>query len=212
MKKIFFSLSFLLGFFYLWNSEFITSKESINTMNNSSYVLTHKNRGEVDEQFVEKVPEKIDKSNKDISNIRKGKKYVVFETYYLDDALEDMDPIKNVTPISAVQMKQHILENVQIGDSLLLPDIEGNSYEMTVENHTVSKRENISIDGSFKDNGIQYTAIITEGKNASFISMRTPMGNYEIELYNGKGFVYTGHSLEKTMQDFNKNDGIKVTK
>jgi len=143
-------------------------------------------------------------------NYLKNQSYAIFEELDIDDIASDMAPIADVSPISALRMKQGTIKEIEIGDSILLPSIEGISYELSITHKEVSSRGNVSIDGSFSENGVKYTAILTEGSNAAFISMNTPEGTYEIELLNGIGYVYANSDIDKAKIDYTKTDEVKV--
>jgi hypothetical protein len=119
-----------------------------------------------------------------------------------------MGKIKNVEPIAAIKMKQNMIKKLKVGDSLTLPSIDENIYELRIQNHFISERGNTSIDGSFSEGGISYSTILTEGKNSAFMSMNTPSGTYEIEFINGVGLVYESADIENVKIDYNKSDMI----
>jgi len=119
-----------------------------------------------------------------------------------------MKKLPNTEPIMAIQMKQNKIKNMHIGDTVILPNINGLTYKLKIGTHTISKRGNTSVSGKFTDNGISYSAIITEGKTSAFISMNTPEGTYEIELMNGIGFIYQSADMDKGMIDYSKSDMI----
>jgi len=138
--------------------------------------------------------------------------YSIFEEVDIDDTQLSIKPKVGVEPIAALHMKKNTIKEIELGDSILLPSIDGNTYELTITHKEVSPRGNVSIDGSFSENGINYSAILTEGSNAAFVSMNTPDGTYEIELLNGIGYVYANSDIDKAKIDYSKSDEVKMHK
>ncbi len=145
---------------------------------------------------------------REIEENRSIETHMPFENYSLDDALEELKAISNVTPFDAVRMKYDV-RDIDVGAYLNLPEIEGNIYTMQVEQRVVSARGNITIIGSFEENGIVYDAVITRGKDTVFISMRTPEGNYEADIFHTKGLLYSSRSLQIAMHDKGSIDTLK---
>lgn len=138
--------------------------------------------------------------------------YSIFEELDIDDTQLNIKPKVGVKPITALRMKKNTIKEIELGDSILLPSIDGNTYELTITHKEVSPRGNVSIDGSFSENGINYSAILTEGSNAAFVSMNTPEGTFEIELLNGIGYVYANSDIDKAKIDYSKSDEVKMHK
>jgi len=143
-------------------------------------------------------------------NYPKNQSYSIFEELDIDSVRLDIEPIEGVEPIAALRMKKNTIKEIELGDTILLPSIEGSTYELTVTHKEVSPRGNVSIDGSFSENGVKYTAILTEGNKAAFISMNTPEGTYEVELLNGIGYVYANSDINKAKIDYTKTDEVKI--
>ena len=137
-----------------------------------------------------------------------NKSYSIFEEIDIDSLRLTMKPMKDVEPIAALQMKRNIIKEMEVGDTIVLPSIEGNSYELIVTHKKVSSRGNVTIDGNFMENGINYSAIMTEGHDATFISMNTPEGTYEMELLHGTGYIYANSDINKAKIDYSKLDEI----
>jgi len=135
-----------------------------------------------------------------------------FEEEDIDLVAQSIKKIKGVEPIAAVRMHQGTIKNAKIGSKLLLPPIDGMSYEMKVETKQVSQNGTVSIEGNFNENGIVYSAILTEGKKATFISMYTPNGTYEVNIIHGIGYIYANADIEKAKIDYSKTDEIELPK
>jgi hypothetical protein len=141
-------------------------------------------------------------------NYHKNKSYTIFEEIDIDSVRLELEPIAGVKPLAAFRMKQNTIKEIALGDTILLPSIDGNSYELTITHKEVSPRGNVSIDGSFTEDGIHYSAILTEGSHAAFISMHTPEGTFEIELLNGIGYVYKSNDINQAKIDYGKSDEV----
>ncbi len=204
MKKtiILFTLIFI-AILFVWYSNHNTAKET-NTLTKTSTVDLPK--------LQHLLPSTVPDKNRINSNIEetylKNQSYAIFEELDIDDVPIDIKPIENVKPIAALHMKKDTIKEIEIGDTILLPSIEGNVYELTITNKTVSARGNISIDGEFSENGIRYSSILTEGSSTAFISMNTPEGTYEIEVFNGIGYIYISSDIEKEKIDHSQSDAI----
>ena len=149
------------------------------------------------------------KTNQEIEeSYTQNKSYSIFEEIDIDGVRLALKPIEEVTPLAAFHMKQNTIKEIELGDTILLPSIDGNSYKLLITHKEVSPRGNVSIDGSFSEEGITYTAILTEGSHAAFISMNTPEGTYEIELLNGIGYAYMSNDINKAKIDYSKSDEV----
>ena len=143
-------------------------------------------------------------------NYPKNQSYSIFEELDMDSVRLNMEPIEGVEPISALRMKKNTIKEIELGDTIFLPSIEGSTYELTITHKDISPRGNISIDGSFSENGVKYTTILTEGSKAAFISMNTPEGTYEVELLDGIGYVYANSDIDNAKIDYTKTDEVKI--
>ena len=132
----------------------------------------------------------------------------IFEEEAIDYVVDKKGPIPGVSPVAALRMKTHSIQEIKTGDTLTLPSIEGNIYTLKIENHYVSTRGAVSVSGNFKENGNLYSAVLTEGNHTAFISMSTPEGNYEIQVEDGLGLVYASADIEQVRIDYHQNDQI----
>ena len=133
-----------------------------------------------------------------------------FSEEAIDDMKLNLKPLEGVEPIAAIAMEHHSISRAKIGDTLVLPSIDGNSYEMIIKDKSISATGNVSVHGDYMENGISYHSIITEGKQSSFISMTTPTGTYEINLMNGQGYAYASADIENEKIDYTKSDTIEI--
>ena len=135
---------------------------------------------------------------------------VIFEEESVDDMKERIEHMPDVLPVGAIRMQQGMLANLQVGDSIQLPSIDGTSYALQITNRSVSDTGNVSVDGSYMENEVTYRSILTEGKHSAFISMSTPTGTYEVELHDGIGYIYAVADIENAKIDFTKSDVMEV--
>ena len=135
---------------------------------------------------------------------------VIFEEESIDDMKERIEHMPDVLPVGAIRMQQGMLANLQVGDSIQLPSIDGTSYALQITNRSVSDTGNVSVDGSYMENEVTYRSILTEGKQSAFISMTTPTGTYEVELQDGIGYIYAVADIENAKIDFSKSDVMEV--
>ena len=135
---------------------------------------------------------------------------VIFEEESIDDMKLIVEHMPDVMPVGAVRMQKGMIADIKVGDTLTLPSIDGNSYELKVVKRFVSDIGNVSIDGIYMENDIAYRSILTEGKNVSFVSMNTPIGTYEVELQDGRGYIYAVSDIENAKIDYSKSDVIEA--
>jgi hypothetical protein len=76
----------------------------------------------------------------------------------------------------------------------------------------IHKDGSTSITGNLINSNKKYSVVLTQGKNSSFGSLTTPEGTYEIEVLNGKGYVYSVNDIDKKRIDYTKEDVIQVDK
>lgn len=136
-------------------------------------------------------------------------RYEPFSEEDIDDTKLILKPMQNIEPVSAIRMEEPIIKNAKVGDILVLPSIDGVTYELTVTHRTVSKNGNVSIHGTFEENGVNYHSMVTEGGNMTLISFSTPTGSYEAELKKGLGYVYASADIENENIDYSQSDVIE---
>jgi len=172
-------------------------KNSNSDLTEKPLLTIHKN----EKKSVKKVHKEIALLNREILN--------PFQEEDIDFVAQKLEKIKGVEPIAAVQMQQGIIKNAKIGDTLLLPPIDGISYEMKVQSKQILQSGTVNIEGDFIENGMVYSAVLTEGKKATFISMVTPNGTYEVNILNGIGYIYANTDIEKVKIDYSQTDEIE---
>ena len=194
----------LIVVLYIWYTYATKTQDTIPTSN--VQVISQNDRASIPS-----VPAKSkyrDDRDSKVQNRQTSKSYSIFEEVDIDEVMSKVAPIENVQPIAALRMKKNMIKNINVGDTLVLPSVDGNAYALTITYKDVSPRGNVSIDGGFFENGIEYSAILTEGASSAFISMNTPEGTYEVELTNGIGYIYTNNDIVKAKVDPSKSDEI----
>jgi len=213
MQKIIIAISllFVLIVGYLWKGEPDVKKNTIKTTTHIKHVETEETRKTIIEEQIEHNNPNSDFKLEDTGvetniSVIESTTVSVFSEIYIDDAKLIIQPREAIEPISAIHMNKDMIKDRKVGDTIVLPTIDGNSYEIIVTNRKVSKNGNVSIDGNYTENGITYHSVLTEGEISSFISLTTPTGNYEIELENGLGYMYSTADMENTYIDYSKSD------
>jgi hypothetical protein len=131
----------------------------------------------------------------------------LFQLLSLEEAKLDHPPRKHITPIAAISLTNLSFASLKPKESLLLPDIDGNDYKITIR--TVKHSSTItSIYAQYNDEGISYATTITQGDKTGYISLSTPEGSYEIETENGIGYLYKTQEIRKHLHTSHKNDMI----
>jgi len=164
----------------------------------------------------------ITQALKPISSTKEIKKehkpiYFIKEDVKIDNAFEsvDIDTMKyeiphkkGVEPIAAFTYKPGTIKTLRKGDSIILPEINNIKYELKVTktklNQDGSKTVTANIDGG---NSVNF-ALLTEGKNTAFMTLNSPEGVYQVEIFNGKGYVYNSRDIAHAYIDYSKSDEV----
>lgn len=168
----------------------------------------------IEKQIQTDEPHKVfhmEETGKDTSYIANDTKTIApFSEETIDDMSLITKPLEGIIPIAAISMEKNSIRSSRVGDTLVLPSIDGTSYEILIKNKSVSATGNISINGDYIENGITYHSILTEGKKSTFISMTTPTGSFKINLVDGQGYVYNAFSIESNKIDYTKSDTVEI--
>jgi len=117
-----------------------------------------------------------------------------------------------IEPLSAIEIKKDSISKVKIGDTITLPFVDDAKYRAKISDKIIHKDGSTSITGNLINSNKKYSVVLTQGKNSSFGSLTTPEGTYEIEVLNGKGYVYSVNDIDKKRIDYTKEDVIQVDK
>jgi len=132
---------------------------------------------------------------------------LLYESLTLEEAKLSTPPRKKVTPIGAIQIKQHMSE-LQPNDTLTLSDVEGLDYTLTVQSIHTNNDGSTSTTANYKDEGITYTTTITQSDKSTYITLSTANGLYEIETSADTGYIYKTIDIRKQLQSRTPNDVI----
>ena len=202
---------FSLAYFLVDNTK---NEEKVHTVAYKTiHEEVHSEKTLIETQIIHKNPNsdfKMSETGKEvIPEPSKTKTIIPFSEEDIDDTKLVMKTISGVAPISAVRLNKGMLKTVKVGDTLVLPEIDGVSYELEITHRTVSANGNISLNGTFSENGIPYHSIITEGGKSTLMSFSTPTGSYEVELLDGLGYMYLNADIENEKIDYSKSDVIE---
>jgi hypothetical protein len=134
-----------------------------------------------------------------------GKTLEIYEVISMLEASMGYKPRPFIKPTTAIRMNR---DNLEVGDTLILPDLEGTDYTVIISAISTNNDGSKSITGSYSDEGISYTTTMTQSSTVSFVTLATAQGSYEIATYNGIGYVYRTQDIRKHLQPSPKNDGI----
>lgn len=110
---------------------------------------------------------------------------------------EDLSYVKideNIQGARKIKMDVELLKKVVPGDQLQLPMLGGNEYTVNVEKVKESKN-NTHVRGHINIAGDSYLATMTQGEKLTFATVSTPNGTYDVQLVDGKGWVYNSDQL-----------------
>ncbi len=125
---------------------------------------------------------------------------------------QDFPQKDGIEPLSAIEIKKDSISKVKIGDTITLPFVDDAKYRAKISDKIIHKDGSTSITGNLINRDKKYSVVLTQGKNSSFGSLTTPEGTYEIEVLNGKGYVYSVNDIDKKRIDYSKEDVIQVDK
>jgi hypothetical protein len=134
----------------------------------------------------------------------------VFTYEEIDELSSRLAPKNDIQPVSALSMEHGVIKSLEVGDTIVLPVVGDIYYKMEVSQKTQHANDSISIDGTFKENGISYTAILTEGDQSLFVSMTTPQGAREVEVFSGLGYMYDAQDIQKIRINPTSSDTVDI--
>ena len=134
--------------------------------------------------------------------------HVLYKTLPLDEAQLSTTQKRYIKPLSAIRLNTDTFTDMQKGDTLTLPDIEGLDYTLTVIDVQTYENGATSTTANYEDEGVTYTTTITHSANETFITLATAQGVYEIETEAGTGYVYSSSDIRKKLQKPQGNDVV----
>lgn len=133
---------------------------------------------------------------------------VLYNTLPLEEARLSTTQKRHIKPLSAIRLNTDTFTDMQKGDTLTLPDIEGLDYTLTVIDVQTYENGATSTTAKYEDEGVTYTTTITHSENETFITLATAQGLYEIETEAGTGYVYSSSDIRKQLQSPQGNDVV----
>jgi hypothetical protein len=127
----------------------------------------------------------------------------------LEEVKKTFPTKEGISPLIAVEIPKGTITKLEIGDKISLPYMGAGEYEATITEKTTHKNGSVSVSGNLSDSGIQYSVVLTEGKNMSFGTVTTPNGSFEIETKNGQGYVYSTDNIDQKWIDYSKSDTLE---
>lgn len=150
----------------------------------------------------------ITKSSEKIYNIKEKQIFSdSFEHVDVEEMKTKMKPKPKVEPMGAYIFKKDSIKGLFVGDSLVLPEINGQEYTLKTESTKANSNGSVTVKSSIEGQEGSY-AIMTEGEKTSFIAINTSEGVYELETLNGNGYIYSSADMRNAMIDFSKTDEI----
>ena len=146
------------------------------------------------------------------SEYKKETKIILYSEIFNEIPIEDISSTisikKGINPLLAFSMKEGILRNLSIGDKFNLPEINGDVYTLVIDTKINNANGSVSLSAKLDNEDSKYFSVITEGHNSSFITIQSPEGIYELESFNGKGYVYSSREIKNKWIDYSKKDYI----
>jgi len=134
--------------------------------------------------------------------------HVVYSTLPLDEAQLKTTQKRHIKPLSAINLNTDTFTDMQKGDTLTFPDIEGLDYTLTIVDVQTYDNGATSTTAKYEDEGVTYTTTITYSANETFITLATAQGIYEIEAEASTGYVYNSSDIRKQLQRPHGNDVV----
>ena len=157
-----------------------------------------------------KINKHIPKQEKTTQEEPKQKETTLLKALSMDEAILTTQARKNIKPISAIRIVNNGLSTLHKEDTLLLPNIDGNDYKITIVHTQKNRNGSSSLTGKLEDENIGYTTTITQSEQSTFVTLSTPQGLYEIETQNGVGYVYDTKDIRKQLHRNHESDVIML--
>lgn len=130
----------------------------------------------------------------------------IWVQYDMEDVEKEFSSKEGVSPLIAINLPKNTIKNLNVGDTVLLPNMANGNFEAKITEKKTHKNGSVTVLGNLIGSGNQYAVVLTEGKNMSFGTINTPNGSFEIETCNGVGYVYSTDDIDRAYIDHNKTD------
>lgn len=134
----------------------------------------------------------------------------VFKYVDVDEMKMTVASKRGVKPLSAFTLPKGTIKNLKIGDEITLPEIDEQTYVVTVVDHTVNANQSVTVKAYVEGESARYYSMMTEGENNAFVTLNSSEGVYEMEIVNGNGYVYSANDIRKAWIDPSKTDEVAV--
>ncbi len=118
---------------------------------------------------------------------------------------------EGVSPLFAIKLNKKILENLDEGSQISLPNFGSISYHAHIK---VRKRHldgTLSLIAKLDDEYEKYSVIITLGDKKSFATFHTPEGSFELEAEKELGYLYAVDEIDTQWIDYNQDDTLPLS-
>lgn len=133
-----------------------------------------------------------------------------FEYMSVEDLNDELPHKKNVEPIAAFTMKAGSIKNLRKGDSIVLPEINNAEYELKVTDRTLNADGSVTSTAKIEGYDSLNLSLMTEGTNTAFMTISSEDGVFQIEVVNGKGYVYDMNDIKRAYIDYTKTDEMRI--
>ncbi len=135
-----------------------------------------------------------------------------FEPLSVAELSQEMPYREFVEPVTAVVMPKEEFQDLHVGNKINFMDIEGMNYSVELKGVEPMNGSSSYFGKIESSDGMKYSTIVTIGEDGSgYIHLATSKGVYEIELKDGKGYVYRSRDINRALGD-KKSDDFLVKK
>jgi len=194
-------LVFVLGFV------FFQKPQDISTINKISSDMS-KREGEKNKNIL-KTQEVLNKTEfkKSLHTTKVKNFFKELDIFVLEESLKSK---RDIEPILAVEIKKNSIRNLKVGDKINLPYMR-DEYIAQVTKKEEDENGIISVIGKILDIGDEYSVVLSEGDRYIFGDFYLPYESFEMELVDGKGYIYSINDIDSKRIDYSKDDFIVPT-
>lgn len=154
------------------------------------------------------IPAKTDKKKPKLIIRKSCQVGDAFETADLEEALAEHSPKRGISPIGAFKLGCGEISKLRHGDTISLPQVNGIGYNAKVKRRQKNTNGTITLTAGLEHEDKKYYSVITEGRESVLITLVSPEGSFEMEHYNGSGYIYSTADINNSMMDYSKTDGV----
>ena len=133
-----------------------------------------------------------------------------FTPLTIEEAEKTFKTKDGVEPASTFSYKTGTIRSLKVGDTLVMPEVDNEIYELVVKKKRTTKSGNVMInaqlEGDEQDN--KKIFVLSEGKKMAFIAMSVNGKSYDGEIYNGVGYFYRSADTMNAWVNTSKSDVI----